>query len=316
MPSSDLVAPMLAAAGQLPTGPGWAYEFKHDGVRAIGYVTDAGVRLYSRNGNDITGHYPELQELARLFDGREAIVDGEIVALEAGDRPSFSRLQSRMHVSGPSRNLVEAVPVDYFLFDVLRLEDSDLTALPYAARRDVLTGLNLAGEHVRVPINFVNVDGRTVLKAAEMAGLEGVVAKRLASPYRPGRRSTDWSKVPLVKTQEVILIGYRPGEGRRTGTIGSLLLAAYDQHDHLVFVGHVGTGFTDADLRRLQGQLAPLVYGSTDSPRFQATAQPEQLSQRTGRFGGRGCADRRYSGQRRFRCGGMPGRLSAVKCDL
>lgn len=273
MPSSDLVAPMLAAAGRLPTGPGWTYEFKYDGARAVGYVTGAGVRLYSRNGNDITSQYPELQELASLLDGREAIVDGEIVALEAGDRPSFSRLQSRMHVAQPSRNLIEEIPVDYFLFDVLHLEETDLTPLPYLTRRDILTGLHLTGQHVRVPTNFVNVDGPTVLRAAELAGLEGVVAKRLASPYWPGRRSAEWVKVPLVKTQEVIPIGYRPGEGRRAGTIGSLLLGAFDQNDHLVYIGHVGTGFTDAELRRLQGQLGPLgrtTPAVADVPRLHA----------------------------------------------
>lgn len=112
-------------------------NLENDGVRAIGYVNDREVRLYSRNGNEVTSHYPELQELARLFDGRKAIVDGEIVALEAGRRPSFSRLQSRMHVTRPSRNLIESISVDYFLFDLLRLEDADLIPLPYATRRDV-----------------------------------------------------------------------------------------------------------------------------------------------------------------------------------
>jgi bifunctional non-homologous end joining protein LigD len=107
-------------------------------------------------------------------------------------------------------------------------------------------------------MNFTKVDGASLLKAAELAGLEGVVAKRLTSPYRPGRRSSDWTKTALVKTQEVILVGYRPGEGRRAGTIGSLLLAAFDEHDQLIFVGHVGTGFIDVELRSLQRQLDAL----------------------------------------------------------
>jgi bifunctional non-homologous end joining protein LigD len=139
-----------------------------------------------------------VQELAALLDGREAVLDGEIVALESGDRPSFSRLQARMHVANPSRALLEWVPVVYYLFDALRLEGQDLIPMPYATRRDVLTGLRLTGEHVRTPANFLGVEGATVLKAAELGGLEGVVAKRLTAPYRPGKRSPDFTKTASV----------------------------------------------------------------------------------------------------------------------
>ncbi len=122
-----------------------------------------------------------------LLDGRDAVLDGEIVALEPGDQPSFSRLQARMHVARPARTLLDGTPVSYYMFDVLRLGTEDLTSTPYATRRDVLTGLGLSGEHVRVPRNFTNVDGQSMLEAAEHAGLEGVVAKRLSAPYRPGK---------------------------------------------------------------------------------------------------------------------------------
>ncbi|MDY7089810.1 MAG: non-homologous end-joining DNA ligase [Actinomycetota bacterium] len=250
-------APMLAAAGTLPAGPGWAFEFKYDGVRAITMVGDGRVEARSRNLNDITAGYPELGELPELLRGREAVLDGEIVALE-NERPSFALLQQRMHVSPPSPALVSAVPVLYYVFDLLALDGEDLTDRPYATRRDHLSELGLVGEHVRVPAFFAEVDGRTVLRAAELAGLEGVVAKRLDSPYRPGKRSADWTKVPLVKTQEVLVIGWKPGAGRRTGTIGSLLLAVHDERDMLVFAGHVGTGFTDSALRHLQTELAAL----------------------------------------------------------
>jgi bifunctional non-homologous end joining protein LigD len=262
----ELIPPMLAAAGPLPQGSQWAYEMKFDGVRAIAYVQDGEVWLYSRNANNITAHYPELQELGMLLDGRDAVLDGEIVALEPGDRPSFSRLQARMHVARPARTLLEATPVSYYVFDVLRLGAEDLTSMPYTTRRDVLTGLGLSGEHVRVPRNFINVDGPSVLEAAELAGLEGVVAKRLSAPYLPGKRTTDFTKVPLVKTQEVIVIGWRIGEGRRAGTVGSILLAVYDERDHLVYAGHVGTGFTDIALRRLQQQLEPLARATPPVP--------------------------------------------------
>ncbi|RSM67453.1 DNA ligase [Actinoplanes sp. ATCC 53533] len=249
---------MLAAAGPLPRGSGWAYEMK---VRRcqVGRLRAArrGAAV-QRNANDITSHYPELQELGMLLDGRDAVLDGEIVALEPGERPSFSRLQARMHVAEPSRALLDATPVSYYVFDVLRLGAEDVTSMPYITRRDVLDGLGLSGVHMRVPRNFVNVDGQSILEAAELAGLEGVVAKRLSAPYRPGKRSTDFTKVPLVRTQEVIVIGWRLGEGRRAGTLGSVLLAVYDERDQLVYAGDVGTGFTDIALRHLHQQLEPL----------------------------------------------------------
>ncbi|WP_250006873.1 non-homologous end-joining DNA ligase [Actinoplanes sp. M2I2] len=270
--TGGVFSPMLASAGALPAGPGWAFEFKYDGVRAIAEVRDGRVQAFSRNLNDITATYPELGELGGLLGGRSAVLDGEVVALET-DRPSFARLQQRMHVALPSPALVASVPVLYYVFDLLELDDQDLTSQPYATRRDTLAGLDLASEHVRVPVRFLDVDGRTVLQAAELAGMEGVVAKRLASPYRPGKRSADWTKVPLIRTQEVLVIGWKAGAGRRSGTIGSLLLAVHDERDRLVFAGHVGTGFSDAALTHLQGELAPLARATPpvgDVPREHA----------------------------------------------
>jgi bifunctional non-homologous end joining protein LigD len=255
MPS--LIPPMLAAAGTPPPGPDWAYEFKYDGVRSVSYIRDSRVRLLSRNGNDVSASYPELAELGALLTGRRVVLDGEIVALEPGDRPSFARLQQRIHLTSPAPSLVAQVPVVYFVFDLLYLDGHDLIGEPYSVRRDVLTGLGLHGDHVRVPSNFLNVDGPTMLKAAELGGLEGVVAKKQTAPYRPGKRSSEWTKIPLIRTQEIVIVGWKAGEGRRKGLVGSLLLAVY-QHDQLTFAGHVGTGFTDQMLRSLETQLAPL----------------------------------------------------------
>jgi bifunctional non-homologous end joining protein LigD len=270
-PGLDLLAPMLASAGPLPAGPGWAWEFKYDGVRAITYV-DERVRVYSRNNNEIADTYPELAKAADLLAGRRAVLDGEIVALDH-DQPSFPLLQQRMHTAAPAQRLLQTVPVFYYVFDVLSLDGQDLTGQPYAARRDILAGLSLAGDHIKVPAHFVDVDGHKMLQAAEIAGLEGVVAKRLNSPYRPGKRSADWTKVPLIRTQEVIVIGWKAGEGRRAGTIGSLLLAVYDQNDRLTYAGHVGTGFTELALRQLHQQLAPTARSTpavADVPREHA----------------------------------------------
>jgi bifunctional non-homologous end joining protein LigD len=131
----------------------------------------------------------------------------------------------------------------------------------------VLTGLHLTGEQVRVPANFLNVDGAKVLQAAQLGGLEGVVAKKLTAPYRPGKRSADsWVKVPLIKTQEVLIIGWKPGEGRRLGGLGSLLLAVHDEHDRLTYAGKVGTGFTDRMLRDLEQDLKPFARTTPPVP--------------------------------------------------
>jgi bifunctional non-homologous end joining protein LigD len=268
-----LIAPMLAASGRLPTGPGWAFEFKYDGVRAITYAQDGEVRALSRNGNDVTRSYPELAEVGLLVGRRRAVLDGEIVALEDGDRPSFARLQQRMHNTAPSPALLAQAPVRYYVFDLLHLDGLDVGPLPYPTRRDLLAGLGLTGDHIRVPAHFVDVDGSTMLRAAELAGLEGVVAKNLASPYRPGKRSSDWTKVALIKTQEVLVIGWKAGDGRRTGLPGSLLLAVHNDADRLTFAGHVGTGFTDAMLRQLQQDLAQLASSTppvSDVPREHA----------------------------------------------
>lgn len=250
----ELVPPMLAAAGTLPTGPGWAFEFKYDGVRAVTYAEHGAVRVYSRNGNDLTRTYPELAEVGVLLNGREAIVDGEIIATAEGDRPSFARLQSRMHVAAPSAVLLRTVPVRYYVFDLLRLDGESLLDTPYGERRELLRSLHLAGEAVRVPSSFTQAHGPAVLHTAELAGFEGVVAKRLAAPYRPGKRSADWTKVPLIRTQEVLVIGYEPGEGRRSGTLGALLLGVAED-GQIRYAGQVGTGFTDAMLDHLHDQL-------------------------------------------------------------
>jgi bifunctional non-homologous end joining protein LigD len=252
-----LIAPMLATLGDLPAGPGWGFEFKWDGVRAITYLDADGVRVVSRNHRDVTASYSELSELGLLLAGRDVVVDGEIVALDPAGRPSFAQLQRRMHVVAPTGSLLAAVPVAYYVFDLLRLDGRSTLELPYRQRRELLDGLPLDGAAILRPTHFVGVPGAEVMTAARQRGLEGVVAKRLTSGYRPGRRSPDWIKTPINHTQEVVVIGYKPGQGRRAGTIGSLVLAVHDPAGQLVFAGGVGTGFTQAMLTQLQHQLAP-----------------------------------------------------------
>jgi bifunctional non-homologous end joining protein LigD len=252
-----LISPMLATLGAVPTGAGWAYEFKWDGVRAISYVQSGGVWVYTRNDRDVTATYPELAELTALLARQEAILDGEIVALDPAGRPSFAQLQRRMHVIHPTASLLAAVPAGYYVFDLLHLDGEPVLHLPYQRRRELLAALPLTGTTVQIPEHVVDGNPAEVSAAAARRGLEGVVAKRLGSPYRPGRRSPDWIKTPINRTQEVVIIGYRPGEGRRAGTIGSLALAVHDPDGTLTFAGGVGTGFTHAMLTQLQQQLAP-----------------------------------------------------------
>jgi bifunctional non-homologous end joining protein LigD len=259
----ELIRPMLASPGPLPTGPGWAFEFKWDGVRVVAYARGGHVRAMTRNDLEVSATYPEVGALTTLLGDHEAVLDGEIVALGARKQPDFGRLQSRMHVVRPGDDLLVRVPVVYYVFDLLHLDGRSLLGVPYSQRREELAALALGGRpEVRVPPSFTDADGSDVLAVAEDYGLEGVVAKRVTSRYEPGRRSTAWVKVPLLRTQEVLIGGWQPGDGRRAGTIGSLLLGVLSD-DGLRYVGKVGTGFTHSALLDLQERLRPLArHGS------------------------------------------------------
>ncbi|WP_236835078.1 non-homologous end-joining DNA ligase [Blastococcus sp. KM273129] len=253
---AGLPLPMLAVPGELPADDdGWGYEFKWDGVRAVAGVRDGRLVLASRKGGDITVRYPEVARLPGALAGRDVVVDGEIVLMDARGRPDFGALQSRMHRTGPEvSRLAAAAPVTYLVFDLLALDGTDLRGRPYGERRALLDDLAPAGGRWVVTPWFPG-SGAQVRAASEENGLEGIVAKRLASPYRDGARSPEWRKVKNVSTQSVVVGGWRPGQGRRAGTIGSLLVGVPDDDGRLVYVGHVGTGFGDQDLRDLQRLL-------------------------------------------------------------
>jgi bifunctional non-homologous end joining protein LigD len=254
----NLVRPMLAMAGTLPETSGWGFEFKWDGARAVCYVDGGRIRLLSRNDRDVTSSYPELHHAGEPLGSRQAVLDGEIVAFDEGGRPSFAMLQQRMHVADATkaRRLAAQVPVAYLVFDVMFLDGESTTERPYRERRGLLEGLGLDGPHIAVPPWF-DGGGPDVQRASEEQGLEGVVAKRLASTYQAGRRSRDWVKVKHHRTQEVVVVGWAPGKGRRQGSIGALLLAV-NGPEGLLFAGRVGTGFTDAVLDDLAERLRPL----------------------------------------------------------
>ena len=250
------VRPMLATAGALPPDdPAWAYEVKWDGVRVIAAVQAGSVVLTSRVGNDVTGGYPELAGLADAVQA-PVLLDGEVVALSPAGVPDFGRLQTRMHVRSPPAALRASTPVTYVVFDLLHDGDTSALAETYDERRARLDALALSGPHWQVPPAFLG-EGAAVSEATRAQGMEGVVAKRRDSRYVPGRRSEDWVKVKHVRRTSAVVVGWKPGEGGRSGRLGSLLLGVHDG-DRLVFAGHVGTGFSDATLALLADRLAPL----------------------------------------------------------
>ncbi len=259
---AEVPAPMLAAAAELPKDDAhWGYEFKWDGVRAVARVHDGELTLWSRKVTEITVRYPELGRLPDALAGRNAVVDGEIVALDGSGRPDFGALQNRMHRTGPEvARLAAAAPVTYLVFDLLEVDGKRLLDRPYADRRQRLDALAPSGHRWAVTPWFRGTGrgvGADVLAASRENELEGVVAKRLDAPYRPGVRSPDWRKVKNVRTQAVVVGGWRPGQGRRAGGVGSLLVGVHDDEGRLVYAGHVGTGFTERALRDLQGSMTP-----------------------------------------------------------
>ncbi|MEO3782214.1 non-homologous end-joining DNA ligase [Actinocorallia sp. B10E7] len=256
----DVIEPMLAVSGGLPDDPeNWALELKWDGVRALAEVAFGEVRVYARRGVLITSTYPELSALADLLAGHRAVLDGEVVAFADG-KPSFERLQRRMHVPHPPPRLVRSVPVRYVVFDLLKLDGMSLLDLPYVQRRALLEDLELAAGPIEVPPYLPAADREQVeelLAYTAQEELEGLIAKRLDSRYRPGRRVADWQKIKNFRSQEVVVVGWRPGQGRREGTLGSLLLGVHVR-GRLRYAGHVGTGFDDAMLDDLTARLGPL----------------------------------------------------------
>lgn len=247
---------MLAVAAPLPHGAEWSYEFKWDGIRAIAAIADGAAQLYARSGTDITVAYPELHGLGTLPD---SVLDGEIVVFTDAGEASFAELAERMHVRDPGRaaRLAARYPVTYLVFDLLRLGEADLCGEPYEVRRAWLEETVSSGPNWVVPPVFD--DGDATLAVSRERGLEGVVAKRRDSPYRPGRRSPDWVKVKHVSTEDFVIGGYRKG----VRPVGSLLVGEPGPAG-ITFRGRVGGGISAYYQQRLQQELEPL--RRNDSP--------------------------------------------------
>jgi bifunctional non-homologous end joining protein LigD len=285
-PMPKTITPMMARlVSRLPTpDDGWGFEFKWDGIRSLAYVEGGRVRLQSRTGEDITPRYPEIHPMGRALGSTEAVLDGEIVALDDDGRPSFEEIQQRMGLTDANeiRRKMKQVPVTYMLFDVLWMDGHSLTDQPYLDRRKALGGLQLGGAAWQTP-PFEKGGGRTIFDASKKAGLEGVVAKRLDSKYEPGKRTGAWEKIKNHNRQELVIGGWLEGEGKRRGYPGALLVGYYDKKK-FVYAGKVGTGFSDATLDKLNQLLKPLAiekspYDAGSPPRGARFVKPKVVAE-------------------------------------
>ncbi|HEV3475077.1 MAG TPA: non-homologous end-joining DNA ligase [Actinomycetota bacterium] len=245
---------MLATlAKQAFSDPAWVFEPKLDGQRSLLWKRRSTVRLITRNEKDRTSHYPDLVEAVRKEDGPALIADGEIVAF-LGEVTSFSRLQERMQNSRPSAAQVAAVPVAFYLFDLIWFDGYDLSALPLLARKSALRQAILFQDPIRFS-EHLEEEGELAFRAACEKGWEGLIAKRAAAPYTHAR-SRDWLKFKCVNEQEFVVVGWTDPHGARSG-LGALLVGYYEDGE-LRFGGKVGTGFDARELTMLTSRLARL----------------------------------------------------------
>lgn len=256
----ERLAPMLAS---LPEGeysrPGMIYEPKLDGMRALAFINSGRCRLVSRRFIDITDQYPSLaEELFRLTTG-DALLDGEIIALNEKGRPSFQHLQQRMNLlkKADIARAEATVPVFYFAFDIVHSRGFDLCAMHLSQRKEVLSESLSQSDRVRI-LSYFDEDGRAAYEACIENGFEGIVAKKFDSSYEPGRRSTSWIKVKAQQTDEFLIGGYKAGQGSRSTTFGALLLGSYQEDGSLLYCGSVGTGFDQRLLKEVLGAMKPL----------------------------------------------------------
>jgi bifunctional non-homologous end joining protein LigD len=267
-PLPATLEPMLAVADELPRDDGrWAYEFKWDGIRALVWSEGGRARGRSRNGNDLTAAFPELRGVGAAMGTHQVVLDGELVVFDESHHPSFSRLQHRIGVTA-DRDIERAAkrdPASFVVFDVLHLDGRSTLDDTYDERRALLETLGPGSGTWALAPSVVDVPGAQVLKTAVELGMEGVVAKRRDSRYRPGARSKEWIKVKAERMQEAVIGGWTQGNGNRRDTFGALLLGVTSPSTKgkLRFIGKVGTGFTDRARAELLEVLGPLVTDTT-----------------------------------------------------
>jgi len=275
---------MLATAAEKPfDDPAWLFEIKWDGYRAVSFIEGGRVRLVSRNQNDLSGRFPELQKLPKFIKANSAILDGEVVALDEKGRPSFSLMQQRTGIkAGGRRTLARAdMPVIYYVFDLLYLDGYDLRRVSLEHRKQKLAEIMTASDILRYSEHYPT-QGVALFKAAKEKGLEGILAKRAGSCYEE-RRTREWLKIKVTQTADCVVGGYTDPEGSRV-YFGSMVLGLYNKVGELISVGQVGTGFDQAALKatfqvlkELETNRSPF-HGKVDARRVR-WVRPERVAE-------------------------------------
>jgi bifunctional non-homologous end joining protein LigD len=285
-PFPHTIRPMLATLVDEPFNDReWLYEVKWDGYRALAYLDGGDVRLVSRNQNDLTGQFPELGELATHLKARQAVLDGEVVALDDQGRSSFSLMQQRSGIShgGRMKSPDRKVPIRYYVFDLLYLDGYSLFRVDLVERKRLLESLLSESELVRYSEHFD--DGLALYGAAKENGLEGIVAKRRRGCYIQ-KRSREWLKMKVTRRQECVICGYTDPRGGREH-FGSLVLGLSDDRGKLVHVGNAGSGFSEAThadmwkrLHRMETATNPFGAGvKVESSRRVHFVKPELVAE-------------------------------------
>jgi bifunctional non-homologous end joining protein LigD len=269
-----IITPMLAelGKGEPPEDGDWVYEIKWDGVRAICFIESGKLKMFSRNGNAIDKQYPELSILPHQVNARQAILDGEIAALDPQGRPSFELLQRRINVTEASAiaRLARSHPVVFFAFDLLYLDGRDLRGEPVIERKKLLKEILKPDDVVRFSEHF-ETNPTELLAAVKQQGLEGIIGKRAQSRYE-SRRSSEWVKWKVVDSEDFVICGYT--EGERHG-LGALVLGTRKPDGKLIWAGNVGTGFDAAMVKTLFAKMTPLV--TKESPLEPARGLPRKV---------------------------------------
>jgi bifunctional non-homologous end joining protein LigD len=283
MPTS--IYPMLAESVNEPfDGAEWLFEIKWDGYRAVAFVEDRKVRLVSRNQNELTARYPELKDMPKAVDAKNAILDGEVVAVDADGKPSFTLMQQRTGFRpGGKRATVKAdVPVLYYAFDLIYLDGEDWRKVNLEDRKQKLASIIKPGDSLRYSDHYPE-QGRALFELAKSKGLEGIVAKRRNSCYEE-RRSREWLKIKIRHQIECVVGGYTEPEGTRAH-FGSLVLGLYDKQGHLIHAGQAGSGFNQKSLAEMMKTLKKLetsknpFYGEVEALRKVTWVKPELVAE-------------------------------------
>ena len=282
-PMPSAIHPMLATSVEDPfDDPEWLFEIKWDGYRAVSFLQDGKVRLVSRNQNELTGEFPELHELSKLIKAKNAVLDGEVVALDEEGRASFSLMQQRTGIRKGGRRVGarRELQIVYYLFDLLYLDGYDLRHVALEQRKQALAQIIAPGDLVRYSDHFPQ--GLALFEVAKKKGLEGILAKKRLSHYEE-RRSREWLKIKVTQTVDCVIGGYTDPEGSRQ-YFGSIVLGLYDKKGRLIHVGQAGTGFNQAMLKEIWQVLKELetnrnpFYGDVDATHVH-WVKPERVAE-------------------------------------